>query len=92
MTAATKVTPIRPTFAIETHVPPPAQHGATKHGALSDALRALAAAPVGASIYFPPGMDMNTVRPIATRIIGKGCFATRKEGDGYRVWKTGERG
>jgi hypothetical protein len=62
-------------------------HG-RRPGGMSDVLRALAQAKVGASIAHPGPVE--SLRGVANRIGGSGWVAIRKEGSGFRLWKIAE--
>lgn len=78
-------------FKIETNVPIPTVGGRASN--VWSAIRALLAAPVGASVFFPDSAakDITRVaRDACNRVGGAGWAKTRSEETGIRVWKIAE--
>lgn len=57
---------------------------------VGDVLRELAAAPIGASVLFPPATNRTTIQQSAWRLGGRGWITIKATGDGARVWKIAE--
>lgn len=75
-----------PAVQLQYDVPLPSRRRSPS-GAM-DFLRALAAAPIGAS--FTTKTKDHTLRGLAHRLGGGGWISVRKDGDGIRVWKVAE--
>lgn len=74
-------------FTIDTTIPSPSD-GRRKDTVVSQALKALKVAPIGASIFFRrEDIEIDTLRSMATRHMGKGCSTIRKSDGGYRIWR-----
>lgn len=75
-------------FVIEVDIPPPAS-ARGQRSEVTEAIRALLTANLGASVLFPvekPWLPQQA----AWRLGGKGWVTIRKVEGGYRVWKTAE--
>lgn len=96
MSQAATVTQLKPAaFVIERGIPLPLDARSRTGNAatpLTMAIRALAAAEVGASFLFPEATPNKcvSIRVAAQRAGGAGWVAVRKEGGGARVWKIAE--
>lgn len=56
---------------------------------ISETLRQLARAEVGASVLFPDARR-ETIDKLARRIVGRRAYAVRKVDGGIRIWKIAE--
>jgi hypothetical protein len=71
-------------YKIEKNIPVPARTGrAAAPDSFTGTLRRLQ---VGESVL-NPGATQNTLAGLASKILGKGNFATRKEDKGVRIWR-----
>lgn len=91
MAAAAKLQVVEPGFKIETNVPmPTTSRVGAPEGPLRRAMRELAAAEVGASVFVPAKLHPKTLYVAAYRVGGRGWFATRTVDGGQRIWKLSE--
>ena len=76
---------------IRTDIPLPPTTGRGKRSGVSASMRALHAAPVGASLFFPNAKPAALYQ--AANKVGSGWYTMRKEDEdgvpGYRVWNKG---
>lgn len=73
-------------YVIQKGVPiPDGQSGTGKMAAL----RSLARAEIGDSVFLP-GTKPSSINNMVVQAAGPGWYRTRKEGDGYRIWKIAE--
>lgn len=79
-------------FKIETSIPVPTP-GRGHASPLTTALRELARAEVGASMFVAAkGLShQNTLHCRAKEVFGKGNYTARRVDGGYRIWKTAEK-
>lgn len=76
-------------FKIEMGPPPPVTYGRWNASPVTDVMRALATAKIGASVFFPVDRQA-TFQQAAYRIGGKGWITSRRAEGGFRVWKIAE--
>lgn len=84
-----KVTPLKMAPVVESNVPMPEMRHRNAAGPITAALRELARAGIGDSV-FVPGKTPSTIGPYIINAAGKGWAARKEETGGVRVWKRAE--